>query len=152
MTVRESILANIKTVLAGVTTGNGYDNTLASVQRWRQDGNTTFDIPCVFIAAGPETKNVGPNPNMTCRLTIFIGIWTRQEKINTDPSDAILNSLLGDIEKALMLDVTRGGYARDTNILSNEPFDSIEGQPDIGLMVQMEVLYQHLQTDPEVSG
>lgn len=152
MTVRESILANIKTTLETITTENGYNNTLASVQRWKQNANTFNHVPCVIIAAGPETKSIGPYPNQTCRLTVFLGIWTRQLETDTDPSDTILNSLMGDVEKALMTDVTRGGYSRDTNIISNEPFDSIEGQPDIGLMIQVEVLYQHLITNPEASG
>lgn len=152
MTVRERILANIKTTLEGVTVAGGYNNTLASVQRWKQSGNTFEEVPCVIVAAGPEQENEEPNPNVTCRLTVFLGIWTRQAESDPAASDTVLNSILGDIKKALRVDVTRGGYARDTNILSNEPFDSIEGQPDIGLMVVLEVRYQHLQTDPETAG
>ena len=67
-------------------------------------------------------------------------------------TDTILNSLLGDIEKAIMQDITRGGFAKDTNIKSNVLFETLEGQPQAGVVMELEIIYQHKQDDPEVSG
>ena len=118
MTVRESILENLRTTLSGVTTANGYHNDIQSVQRWRQSGNSLFSVPCIVINAGPEEKNPAPNPFMTCRLTVYLDIWTRQDAADMQATDTILNSLLGDIEKVIMQDIARGGFAKDTNIKS----------------------------------
>lgn len=150
--IREYILQNIKSTLEQVTEANGYNNTIASVQRFMQNGNTFESIPCVVIAEAPETKRPEPNPNFTCLLTVDILIYTRQEESDTTATGTILNSLLADVEKALMVDVTRGGYAHDTNITSNEPFDTVPGQPDAGIILSIEIEYQHKQTDPTIAG
>lgn len=152
MTVRESILENLRTTLSGVTTANGYHNDIQSVQRWRQSGNSLLNVPCVVINAGPEEKNPAPNPFMTCQLTVYLDIWTRQDAADMRATDTILNSLLGDIEKAIMQDITRGGFAKDTNIKSNVLFETLEGQPHAGVVMELEIIYQHRQDDPEVSG
>lgn len=152
MTVRESILENLRTTLSGVTTANGYHNDIQSVQRWRQSGNSLLSVPCIVINAGPEEKNPAPNPFTTCQLTVYLDIWTRQDAADMQATDTILNSLLGDVEKAIMQDVTRGGFAKDTNIKSNVLFETLEGQPQAGMVMELEIIYQHKQDDPEVSG
>jgi hypothetical protein len=76
----------------------------------------------------------------------------RQDAADPQATDTLLNSLLGDIEKALMLDYTRGGVAKDTNIKSNVLFETLEGQPQAGIIIELEIIYQHKQNDPEVSG
>lgn len=152
MTVRESILENLRTTLTGVTVANGYQNDIASVQRWRQSGNSLVAVPCIVINAGPEEKEPVPNPFTTCRFTIYLDVWMRQDVSDLQPTDTLLNSLLGDIEKALMVDYTRGGFAKDTNIKSNVLFETLEGQPQAGIIIELEIIYQHKQNDPEVSG
>ena len=152
MTVRESILENIKATLETITEAGGYHNTIASVQRWRQSGNSLVNIPCIVINAGPETKEPVPNPFTTCHFTVYLDVWTRQDESDPISTDTILNSLLGDIEKALAIDVTRGGFAKDTNIRSNVLFETAEGQPHAGIIIEIEVIYQHKQDDPEQSG
>jgi len=151
-TIREYILENIKTVLAAIVAGETYNNTIASAQRYKSNGNDLINIPCIIITAGPENKDPSPSPLYTCKLTVFIDIWTRQPETDTTSTDTILNSLLGDVEKALMIDITRGGYAIDTNFLSNVPFDTVEGSPHIGITVSVEITYQHLWTDPASVG
>lgn len=152
MTVRESILENLKTTLETISTANGYHNDIASVQRWRQSGNSLLNVPCIVINAGPEEKEPNPNPFTTCRFTVYLDVWMRQDAGDLEPTDALLNSLLGDIEKALMVDYTRGGFAKDTNIKSNVLFETLEGQPQAGIIIELEIIYQHKQNDPEVSG
>jgi hypothetical protein len=151
-TIRESILENIKTTLAAIVAGETYNNTIASVERYKSNGNDLINVPCIIITAGPETKTPSPNPLYTCKLTVFIDIWNRQDETDTQATDTILDSLLGDIEKALMIDITRGGYAIDTNFLGNIPFDTVEGSPHIGITISVEIIYQHLWTDPASAG
>ena len=151
MTIRERILANIKTTLEAITIVNGYVNTIASVQRWDKRGNPLRQVPCIVVNAGQEEKQMSPNPYFTCRLSIYLDIWIRQDEADATATDVILSGILGDIEKALMIDNTRGGFAIDTNIKSNVPFETVEGQPHAGLTIELEVLYQHTQSDPSIA-
>lgn len=151
MTIRERILANIKTTIEAITTANGYANTIASVQRWDKRGNPLRLVPCIVVNAGQEEKEMSPNPYFTCRLSVYLDVWIRQDDADSTATDVILSGILGDIEKALMIDNTRGGFAIDTNIKSNVPFETVEGQPHAGLTVEIEVLYQHTQSDPSIA-
>ncbi|MBL8014440.1 MAG: hypothetical protein JNN05_11395 [Candidatus Omnitrophica bacterium] len=151
MTIRERILANIKTTLESVTIANGYVNTIASVQRWDKRGNALRQVPCIVVNAGQEEKQMTPNPYFTCRLSVYLDVWIRQDDADSTATDVILSGILGDIEKALMIDNTRGGFAIDTNIKSNVPFETVEGQPHAGLTIELEILYQHTQSDPSIA-
>jgi hypothetical protein len=152
-TVREKILQDVLETLETVTVASGYDNTLASVQRWKQKGNdTTVNVPCVVIVAGTEKKEPKPNPLMTCMFTVVLTVWTQQVDSDETPTDTILDSLLGDIEKALMIDITRGGYAQDSFITDVIPFETVEGQPQCGLIINLDIQYRHLQDDPGTAG
>ena len=152
MTIREQILENIKSTLETIRVANGYANDIASVQRWLQKGNTFRLIPCIIINAGPEEIEQTPNPLVTCRLVVYLDIFIRQEETDTASTDTVLNRLLGDIAKALMVDYKRGGFAENTVIKSNMTFEAVEGQPNAGIVVELEIIYQHLITDPEQSG
>ena len=151
MTIRERILANIKTTLEAITAVNGYSNTIASVQRWDKRGNPLRLVPCIVVNAGQEEKQMSPNPYFTCRLSVYLDVWIRQDDADSTATDVILSDMLGDIEKALMIDNTRGGFAIDTNIKSNVPFETVEGQPHAGLTIELEILYQHKQSDPSIA-
>lgn len=152
-TVRENIFLNIKTTLEGITIANGYANTLASVQRWKQQGNPTKSSPTVIISAGAETKTPARSYNLThCTLGVMLDVWVREAESSTSDSEVILNSLLGDIEKAINVDITRGGYARDTRIMSVANFETVDGEPKCGLIIELEIIYAHKQTDPYTKG
>ena len=148
--IRENILAELKTTLEAITVAHGYANTIASVQRWNQRGNPLALVPCIVVNSGQEEKKPEPNPQATCKFTIYLDVWYRQDDDETRPSDQIISSLLADVEKALMVDPTRGGNAEDTNILNNTPFETLEGQPSFGIIVELEIIYKHKLTDPTV--
>ena len=148
--VRENILENIKAVLQAITAGAVYNNTIASVQRWKQRGNDTRQVPCIVINAGIEAKDPGPDPQSTCKFTVTLDLYMRQDDDDTANSDTVLNSLYLDIEKALMADYTRGGYAEETSIRSAVPFETVEGQPTFGIIIELEIMYRHSRTDPAV--
>lgn len=152
LTIRENILEAIKTVLETITTGNGYANTIVSIQRWNKNGNSLLSVPCIVINAGPEKKEPAPDPMTTCKLSVSLDLWIRQKETDTQSTDTILSSFLGDIEKALMADHTLSGNARDITIQNIFPFETVEGQPHSGLIIEMEVHYRHQRTDPTIAG
>jgi hypothetical protein len=148
VSIKESILENIKTVLEGVTVGAGYNNSLADVQRFQQRGNSISDVPCVVITAGPEDKEDRPDPQKTCTLTVNIDLYLRDDDDDTVNSDTSLNSVLLDIEKALMIDYTRGDYAAETHIRRITPFTVIDGGVNYGAQIEVDVIYKHSRTNP----
>lgn len=147
-TRREQILDALRTQLATITTGNGYENDIVNVQRWKQRGNSVQDTPCIVIAAGEETKNPTPNPLYTCDLPVFIDVWLAQEEDDETATDTLLSSLLGDVEKCVMANTTLGGLANDILIRGNAPFEGIEGSPHAGIVVIIQINYEHLFSDP----
>lgn len=154
-TIREKIFANLVTALSGISVAGGYENDIASVERWNMNGNNKAGVPAIIVNSGPEKNDDGKAYDLThCLLTVFIELWVRQNETESaaTPTDKLLNSLLGDIKKALAQDVTRGGNAVDTEVTDVETFETIEGQQHAGLVVTVEIEYRHKQQNPQVAG
>ena len=151
-TVREKIFQNLESVLNQVKTLNGYDNDIQSVQRWRQNGNSLKDVPAIIISSGSESNEDKPLPLTTCNLTVFLDLWIRELESSTEGTEIKLNSLLGDVKKALKQDIKRGGNAVDTSFGDTLPFETAEGEPHAGLIIQVLIKYRHQQTDPKTGG
>lgn len=147
-TVRENILGNVKTTLEGITVVLGFANTIASVQRWDMRGKTSATTPYITIAAGTELKDPAPYPLYTCRMTVFVIVWVRQLSSDVTKTDSLFSLIVGDIEKALMTDPTRGGYAQNTVLRSNTPGESSDGEPEACMIIEVEILYRHRRDDP----
>ena len=148
-TIRENIFQNVKSALSLISVANGFDNNIASVQQWDVNGNTLASVPTIIVNSGPEDGSDNAYPLTTCSLKIFLTLWTRIDEGSGSAPDTVLNSLLGDIKRKLKEDITRGGNAVDTTITSVEPFDTIEGQGEVGLVITAEVKYRHAQTNPK---
>lgn len=149
-TVRELILQNIKTTLEGVTIANGYgfDFTADTVQRWTMHGNRMVDLPMVIVSPGDEEETSSPNPFEECVLTVYLDVFFMNDEDDTVPTDTYLNRLQGDIKKAIIEDSTCGGNAIDTDVMGTTPFETTEGQPYAGIIMELRVRYRHLRSDP----
>lgn len=149
-TVRERILANIKSTLENITQANGYNFDFSSqtVQRWSMHGNTPVDIPMIIITPGDEIEESSVHPFSECTLSVFLSVFYINDKNDAVPTDIYLNRLQGDIKKTVLLDYTRGGEAIDTDIVSTSPFVTTEGQHYAGLVIELKVKYRHLRNDP----
>lgn len=151
-TVREKILDNIKATLDGILIANGYDNDIASVQRWKQNGNDLKDVPAIIVKAGPEQNIDNRFPLVTRKMTVFLDLWIRESEGSATDTDEKLNSLLGDLQRAMKQDITRGGFAVDSLIGSIVPFEIVEGEPHAGLILEFEIHYRTRQDDPKTAG
>jgi hypothetical protein len=147
--IREYILQNIKTALEVIRISNGYQVDIDNVQRWEQEGNELRQTPCVVVVPDDETIDDGPDPEVIRHLPVDLVLWYRHDKNKIDCSaDEALSMFLADIEKAIMADHTRGGYAVTTSLKGNTPFTTAEGQPFCGFLVHIEVLYETRYNDP----
>jgi len=153
-TVREKILQNLKTTLEGITVANGYNFDFApeTVQRWSMHGNSLVNLPAVIISCGDEGEQSVPYPFEECALSVYLDCFYVNDEDEAISTDTYLNRLQGDIKKAILADHTRGGHAVDTNVLGTTPFETTEGQHYAGIIIEVEIKYQHQRLDPTVSA
>lgn len=150
--IKEKILKNIKTTLETITTTNGYDNTIASVQRHQIGGQDTVSTPYIIVVQGDETTvKEGPDPYVTKRMEIHFDVITRQDT-DTDNrnADEVMNSIEADIEKSMQLDSSRGGNAFDTGTLEVIPLAVEEGSVDINAIMSLNIEYRQRRDDPKL--
>ena len=150
--VRESITANVATACAAISIAGGYDNDITGgVQRFLQTGLNVATVPTIVVQFDSESKSLGPSDQYTCELIIGIDIWAVHDTASVSGYTwSLIDSLVTDVEKALNIDYSRGGYAHDSEINTVTPFRLSEGMPFVGATVQMNVTYAHEAGDPEV--
>jgi len=153
-TVREKILANLKTTLEGLTTGNGYnfDFTAATVQRWSMHGNSTTELPMILVSPGDQSQKPFTNALSQCDMEVLLPAFYKHEPTDSVVTDKRMNQLEGDIKKIVMVDETRGGNALSTQVTGSSPFESEEDQRYAGIVIELLIKYRHLTSDPETAG
>ena len=149
-TVKEKILQNVKTTLEGIKKENGYnfDFIQSGIQRWSMFGNKMTELPMAIISPGNEEERSSPDPYEECALTVYLDIFYVNDEKEDTPTDTYLNRLQGDVKKAILADHTRGSNAIDTNVMGTTPFETTEGQHYAGIIIELEIKYQHLRLDP----
>ncbi len=119
MSTRELILADMKTVLAAIATGGGYNNTVKLCSRRLQHFNELAEdqFPALFVAGANQDIVNSTNTHFTAKLKATIIGYVRTadaaapEQVETD-----LSALIEDVIKALYVDHTRNGNARYTQM------------------------------------
>lgn len=145
--IRELIMQDIKTTLDGVTTGNGYDNTLQTVERFNASQQSRVNSPWAHIVPEDEEKQDGRVGYYECFFRVAVVLGMHEDETGT-VKDTKLLSLLADVEKALMADPHRNNLADDTRLTGNEFFEVTDDIPIIGVVLFLEVKYLHKRTDP----
>lgn len=143
--VKESIESNIKTVLETVTIANGYQVDILEVTR--SDGNPFSHSDFIFAQInfeGEDKQDGVPMGHSTSTARYTIWCW----HTDFDTFEKALNDILADVEKALHLDLFRGGFAQDTDVTGSEVFSAEETSPLHGVAISVEVLYRHKVGNP----
>lgn len=154
--IREQIMKRVVAVLQTITTGNGYDNTIQSVQRFKQGGNVYVTVPLIVIHEGEDRAKDGPEPLTDHHLDVALEVVTRHNEAvdTTHSSEELGNSLKKDLITALMPLTVRNWtsgasvLAIDTAPLSCSPLMVEPGQPDLTFFVETTIHYRHKNTDP----
>ena len=145
-TIEERIMDEIQATLEGITTDDGFSQTIAKVVRRKGTPWTEFTTyPSIDFWLMSENKSLHERVNFQeCHMIIDIGAYT--SKANPDQA---LAYLAADIEKALMVDHTRGGLAIDTNITEHEHvFGEENRKPSGAVFVNVDIHYIHKSNDP----
>ncbi len=150
--IRELIVTNIKTTLEGITTAGGFNSDILSVQRLRQSGMKKSIVPTIWIVEGSE--DVRDEAGIVQKnLAIALAVITRHDEASDTLSSAeFLAPLRDDVDKALMVDRTRGGYADETSFPSWGEIEVEGGQPELITVATLSVRYFTSSTDSTAKG
>jgi hypothetical protein len=146
MSKREDIASNIITVLTAVTS----PITLKKITRepFSIDELSEQQYPAIFIQSGTETRLdiTMPSSTITRQATtdfIIIGFV----KGTTSNIDTKRNELITTIETSLNNDRTRGGYAKNTQVVEVSTDEGILF-PTGGIRMVIRVMYQFTSGTP----
>jgi hypothetical protein len=146
MSKREDIASNIITVLTAVTS----PITLKKITRepFNVDELSEQQYPAIFIQSGNETRTdiTMPSSTITRQATIDF-IIVGFVKGTTSNIDTKRNELITTIETTLNNDRTRGGYAKNTQIVEVSTDEGILF-PTGGIRMVVRVMYQFTSGTP----
>ncbi len=142
---RKTIRDNLKTTLTGLNT------TLNNVFQSRIYPMRNAKLPGILIYNKSEEVSYGSIsiPRLQERVSAFeVEIYVK----GTQNYDDTLDQICVEVEEALSVDITRGGNAIDTRILSFDTDFSGDGdQPLAVCKLSVEVRYQVRENNPDVS-
>jgi putative methionine-R-sulfoxide reductase with GAF domain len=147
---REYIFQNIAETLATMRVENGYEYTVDEeniVLIHGKKDDSAYAEPVIFVYPSRETTNFekGEKGKDYNELEIQIEAYIRGTR---DTMNANINKMLADLKKALGADHTRGGYAIDTQFLSNDAFLTDLTGEKCGIVLIIQVDYEHAYGDP----
>lgn len=137
MSVRENIAANIQTVLTAMSSPVAASYVTREPFDFTQLSNAQFPAILVQTAGESRSDETIGDSNIQRMGTITYDIVGY---VKSSTIDTARNQLIEAIEEALDADRTRGGYAKDTQIVSVET-DEGATDPVGGIIVTVEVEY-----------
>jgi hypothetical protein len=146
--VKERVLQNIKSTLEGITVANGFGVNIAQVLRYRIAGYDVQEYPTLLVVGPKENKERRTGGYDKTDVTLYCDIEVLATNDSMEDSEEYHDLIMRDIEAALLQDETRGGIARDTDVLSTS-FQAVNAQLPYALsIVSVKVTYAHLAKDP----
>jgi hypothetical protein len=144
--VRKSIRDNITTTLTGLTTtgSNVYQTRIYPLGRAKLPGL------CVYTRTETtEYVTLGLPRTQIRQLEVLVEAYVK----GTSSIDDTLDTVSVEIEEALYTDLTRGGYAKDTQVTSFEVDYDGDGEQSIGVArFTILVTYATLENDIEAAA
>lgn len=142
---RQSIRDNIVTTLTGLSTtgSNVYKNRVYPIAEAKLPG----------ILVYTQTEEIEPatiTPPRTQMRTLTVAVEAFVKGVSN--YDDTLDTICEEVEEALAVDLTRGGNAKDTRIVSFESEFSGEGDQPVAVgRLSIEVIYATLENAVDTS-
>ena len=135
---RETIYANIKTTLDGISTDNGYENDVRQVTRRFKAPDEVKEFPALcVIPSDTPMRHLSTNDFFEGELGFVIYGYVKEESDQDDSAglSIALEGLIGDTIKALYSDIRRGNadFVDLTEI--TEVADYYDWTENIGLFI-----------------
>lgn len=147
--ILEQIAQNVYATIQGVTTTNGYNQTLSVAREARI--NTISPLKAIIYQDDPVADVEAESNNVQAWIQ---GFWVL---VNIAPSDesasvaAVTNPIVADLHKALMQDPQRSGLANDTIIEPSIHLTDSNGALE-GIWFIFSVKYRTRRGDPFTSA
>jgi len=142
--IEYDILLNLKTALEAISIAGGYHHDVGAVSVDPADHTeallgTSAQVPFFIVEiATARGLQYFPASQLLERIPVDITAAHNAEQLVQTARLQTFQRLAADIEKALTVDVTRGGRATDTRIVDKQMFMSVGGQRVLAV-VQCEV-------------
>ncbi|MFB3816136.1 MAG: hypothetical protein ACE147_00615 [Candidatus Methylomirabilales bacterium] len=149
--IRERILQHCEASLALIDGASAYHHALAAVHRGAPPAPEDLtQLPAVWLQEGDEDEPPEDNWLLTWELPLTVDGWCRAADGANLPT--LANRLLADMERALMVDQTRGGLARRTRITGRSiTVDAVPGTM-ASARLQAVITYHTRRGDPANAG
>lgn len=148
----EEIAANLLTTLNGVTTGNSYNQTIVVKRMSRSDYDTeTMGDLQGLMAQTTREKLESPFTTNTWRQTFDVSVVALNDDGSAVTIDTRLNQIAEDITKAVRVDITRGGFAYQTDI-GESAFAVADDGSISAVVLEIIIDYRVLKSDPYTKG
>lgn len=150
--VEERILGNIKATLLGINGAPTYNHTIKEVVEFEAwDDDLLLTPACMVLAESTQEEDSEFSDRQVVtlefRIVAVLSKWTQAS------ARQATSQLAADIKLALLADIKRGGFARDTHITRTERFHyDVETGPRAGIVLYGNVQFRHLRNDPYVQG
>lgn len=144
--VRKLIRDNIVTTLTGLTTtgSNVFQTRLFPL------GEAKLPALCVYTKNDDTVYSTIQTPRTQTRtLEVIAEAYVK----GTGNIDNTLDAISVEVEEALYTDLTRGGYAKDTQITSFEADYAADGEQSVGMgRFTIAIMYVTLENDIETAA
>lgn len=138
------ILDNIISTVGAIAAGATYERTVKTASRNVRNiaEHPAYDV--VYIDFVTEEKEPLLNAATDCFMTVSLACFVHDSSDLAKATDDIA----ADVERALAVDITRGGYAVDTRVTSVEAAVINAEYPYGACLLQVAVHYRHAEGNP----
>lgn len=134
-TIRKLILENIKTTLEGISSLKK-----VALHEFSVIDLDTYPMPAAFIFPDSDDDRAEGNRADIWTLPVVIEVWGK---------DIEVEDFIGEIYQAMLVDVTRGGYAEQTERLGGTDIIVVDPTRSLGgLSIRFEITYRHVPGNP----
>lgn len=141
---KTSIVENMIAAIGAIAVGATYSRTVRTASRNVRTLAEAPALDAVWVERTQETKTALNSSVTHVTLTVTLGGLIQE---HGDLGQAV-DALCADIETALNVDITRGGYALDTRVVRTEEVVFESQEPLAGVLLDVEVTYRHRDGDP----
>lgn len=149
--IQEQIVKKLAVAMAEITTANGYENTIAAVQRHQASGINLSVLPTILIREGDCTPELSKSAYGKVRRTmeVYLVCCVRHDEVTDARSGGeVLNSFVADIEKRLASTPTWDGLAMLTQPPEYLEITVEAETPHLAKALRVEIVYEHVRADP----
>lgn len=147
-TVREQILANVRTTLLGIDGTGSYFSTIPVVTRINEAGPNAASFPRIVI--GEPDEQIGEHGAQfvtKATMNLTLAVWDR---VASSTAGTRISELIADVQRAMAQDIKRGGLAQWTYAREVIPIEMAvaESVGVVGVLMRFEILYRYKTQDP----